>query len=73
MAKVNTINAKELSSEVASDFDIECKEKVESITVRLPTNMATKLKQLKEDLKAKGHRVTISDLVKSALQKVFNA
>ncbi len=71
MARINTINAKEISKEVTSDFAVECRESMESMTVRLPAEMITKLKQLKADMKVQGHSVTLSDLIRSALQRVF--
>jgi len=71
MAKIQTVNAKEISKEVVGDLEIECKEPLKGITARLPVSMITKLMQLKKDLKAQGHSVTISDLIRSALQKVF--
>lgn len=71
MAKIQTVNAKEISKEVVGDLEIECKEALKGITARLPVSMVAKLMQLKKDLKAQGHNVTLSDLIRSALQKVF--
>ncbi len=71
MAKVNTINAKEVSEAVANDFHIECKAQMESFTVRLPAAMADKLKLLKMDMATKGHLLTYSDIIRSALEKVL--
>jgi len=71
MAKVTTINAKEMSSVVVGDLEIECRGATESFTVRLPSGMADKLKKLKKDMAMKGHILTYSDIIRSALTKVL--
>ena len=64
MAKIKTIESK-------NEFEIEAREQMESMTVRLPMSLADKLKAIKADTEAKGFKITVSEIIKAALLKAF--